>query len=462
MGVLLALLLGGCTLVGKAWERPVLPSPAAWSLPLPAAEEATAEGNFWSAWGDSRLVEWIQRAVLENREMRLAVARIAEARALTRGAAAGEQPTVDLGGSVARDRASEENRMPMRGIPNPVTLYQAGFDAHWEWDLFGRISHQKEAAEAEWLAANRMQSALQISLSAEVAATYCDWRAAQAKGEALHRQAEASRALLDMVRSRLHAGLNSELDLRRAEDQLAQTEARLPAVQAALGLAMRRLGVLTGGQADSLLAEISAGGSLPVMVPALPSVVPAALLDRRPDLLAAEARAHAAQARIGAAEGEQWPHLSLAATLGTLSIASGGLLSSGSSLYNVGPQLSLPLLHGGALEAEVDAARARAEQAVLAWEKAAAEAILEVETAALRQREAKERYEFLSKSLVAQRQALDLATVRYQRGMSDFTVPLEATRQWAAMEIEVIEAHLHLLTSGIALYKALGGGWTGK
>ncbi|MEO5362921.1 MAG: TolC family protein [Magnetococcus sp. DMHC-8] len=463
--VLLAMLLGGCSLVGQGWERPALSSPESWSLPMPAMAAGTTgpeEGDFWSLWGDEQLVEWIRRALLDNREVRLAAARIAEARALTRVAAADGQPALDAELSVLRDRASEKNRVPMLGMPNPVTLYQVGFDARWELDLFGRLGRQREAVEAELLAARQLWAALQISLAAEVAVTYCDWRAAQAKAAALQRQVAASRELLVMVRARVQAGMSAELDGRRAEDQALQIEARLPPVQAAVGLSLRRLGILTGGQVDSLLAVPVHEGELPVVVPPLPAVLPAGLLDRRPDLLAAEARAHAAQARIGVAEGEEWPRLTLAATLGSLAIASGNVLSGGSLVYTAGPRWQVPLFHGGLLTAQVDAARAKAAQEVLAWEKAAVDAVLEVETAALRQQEARDRHLFLSRALAAQRHTLALAMVRYQRGMSDFAVPLEVARQLAAMEIEVIDAQHQVLTSGIALYKALGGGWQAK
>ncbi|MEO5340279.1 MAG: TolC family protein [Magnetococcus sp. MYC-9] len=452
------LLLGGCLRVGEEWQPPALEMQGAWSL-LIAPEESTTEADFWLSWGDERLLDWVQRARIDNRDIRLAAARITEARALTRLAAADALPSLELDASLVRDRISDNNRVPPRGMANPVTVPQLWFDARWELDLFGRLQRQQEAAEADLLAAHLTQAALQISLSAEVAATYFEWRAASVKVAALHRQADASRALLVLVRSRVRAGLNTELDLRRAEDQAAQIDARLPAAQTTVDIAVRRLGILTGGQADSLLAESVVEESLPARVPALPHLLPAELLDRRPDLRAAEARAHAAFARIGVAEGESWPHLSLAAILGTLPTGVGNLLSVGSAFYTVGPQLNWPLYRGEALTAQVDVARARTVQETLTWEKTAVEAVMEVETAALRHREAQERLEALSNALTAQQHTLELATLRYQRGMSDFSAPLEVARQLAAMEIEVVETRLQLLTSGIALYKALGGGW---
>ncbi|MBF0186057.1 MAG: efflux transporter outer membrane subunit [Magnetococcales bacterium] len=455
---LLPLLLCGCSVLGTPWQRPPMALPASWSQPLPGQQQQAEEG-FWQGWQDPQLLAWIDKGLQANRDRQLALARIREARAQQRIVGSDDLPVVDAAGSLIRDRVSEKNRVPLYGLPNPVTLQQVGFDARWEWDLFGQHALEQQAAQADRLAAERGYAALGVSLAAEVAVSYCDWRLARQQIALLQQQAAINRTLLQLVKSRVQAGLNPELDRHRAEDQVLQVEARLPAAQAAVGLALRRLAILTGGQADDLLSAEPAATPLPTTVPPLPALLPAALLDRRADLQAAEAKARAAQARIGAAEGEQWPELSLAATVGSLSVAPGGLLSPASRFFQLGPQMKWPLFHGQALQAAVEVAEARRDQELIAWQKAAAEAIEEVEKALLRHQEAIERDEKLLRALTAQQQAMQLATVRYERGMSDFSVPLELARQVMNMELERLEMQHQRLSSGIALYKALGGGW---
>ncbi|WP_130471268.1 efflux transporter outer membrane subunit [Candidatus Magnetaquicoccus inordinatus] len=457
------MVLSGCSVLGTPWQPPEVAPPTAWSVPLPQEQREKAERqqehDFWQSWQDPQLLEWIQQSWLANHDLQLALARLREARAQQRMVGGGEQPVLDANAAVLRDRISENNRVPLYGLANPVTLHQVGFDARWEWDLFGRQHLEREAAQAETVAMERGLEALQITLAAEVAVTYCDWRLAHQQIALLQQQAAISRTLLQLVISRVQAGLNPELDRHRAEDQALQIEARLPAARAAAEVALRRLAILTGAQADALLGTELSSQPLPAQVPPLPELLPAELLERRADLKAAEAKARAAHARVGVAEGEKWPELSLAATVGTLSVASASLFSPGSRFFQAGPQLKWPIFHGEALAAAVAVAEAKRDQERIAWLKAAAEAIEEVEKGLLRHQEAVDKDRLLQSALQAQQQALKLAQVRYQRGMSDFSVPLELARQVMAMELERLEMQRLRLSSGIALYKALGGGW---
>lgn len=455
--LLVAVLLAGCASVGEPWRRPAaVAAQVDWSLALPTGE---SPADFWAAWGDPLLPGLVRAARENNRDLRVAAARIAEARALAGATAANERPRLDGQAALARDRQSEEGRFTYAGVPNPVTQYQVGFDARWEMDLYGRLARQREAAVADLEAVRLARESLAVSLAAEVADTYFALRAAQARAIALEGQIEAARETLALVRGRVKAGLDPELDLRRAEDMLAQTEARLPAARAEAGLALRRLGVLCGGHADSLLKTLDAPAALTGSLPAVPGILPAALLDRRPDLRAAEARAAAAGARAGVAEGNEKPRLNLAASLGTLAIGGGGLLRGSSLFLNAGPALALPLYNAGALTAETEAARARRDAAVAEWEQAAAGAVAEVESAALGLIEARDRRAALERALAAQAEALRLARLRYERGLTDFGAPLDAARQRFATETEAIDARAGQLRRQVALYKALGGGW---
>ena len=448
------LILGGCAQVGGDYHRESLKqTPTAWSVTLPKGDLA----GFWPGFGDPQMVALIERALADSHSLEEAAARVREARALAVIAGSNARPKVEANASVKSDRASDNGRFPLNGLSNPVTLYQAGFDAGWEWDLFGGLRREREAAQAEVDAAGFHHDALAVSLAAEVANTYFDLRAAQAQQLTLQRQMQVAREALGLVQTRVRAGLNPDIDALRAEDELARIESRLPTAEAGAGVAIRRLGILLGG--GTPLAELSPIKPLPEAMPGVPETLPAALIDRRPDLAAAEAELRVAMARIGSAEAAKLPQVSLLGSLGLLSMHGGNLFTAGSSQWNLGPQISLPLLNGGALDAGVEAARARRDASAAHWRQLATEAIGEVESTALRLREADQRQIALAKGLVAQREIVELARVRYERGLTDLTLPLDAVRQLLAAETDEIDARARRLKETVALYKVLGGGW---
>lgn len=462
-GLAAALLLAGCAATGPEYARPAIELPARWSTPIPAAS-SSAEGaanlaQWWLQLKDPALGALIERALAQNRDIHEAIARLKEARALQGVADAAARPQLGASASAARDRISENNRFPLRGIPNAVDLYQAGFDASWELDLFGGVRRSREAAAAETERVQFDREAIAVSASAEVAAAYLRLRGAQSRLAALEAQIGLARETISLVAARVRSGLVSELDLLRAQETLAGLEARRPPLQAAAETEMRRLGVLVGGQADTLLAELAAFRPLPQAVPALPEVAPAALLARRADLRAIERSLAAENSRIGIAQADTYPRLSLGLSLGLLALSTGNFASAASSVWNVGPKLSAPIYRGGALEAKIAAAQARYEQAAIRYEHAAARAVEEVETAAVRYGRESERRGKLVEVTRADESALALAVARYRAGLADFLAVLDAQRQLFTAQDEEIVSREQALTQLVALYKALGGGW---
>ena len=456
----LAAALAGCT-VGPDYVRPTPEIPAQWSTALPVADAASPADltHWWRQLDDPVLTALVERALAANRDVREAIARIKEARALQTVVDARARPQLGISGSVARDRLSENGRIPLQFIENPATIYQAGFDASWELDAFGGIRRSREAAAAEVERVELDREAVAVSVSAEVAVAYLRLRGAQAQLAALDRQIAVARETIAIVAARVKAGLVSELDLLRAREILAILEARRPVLDAAAGVEMRRLGVLVGGQADSLLAELARERPLPGAVPQLPPTVPAALLARRADLRAIERALAAENARIGVEEANKYPQLSLGLTLGLLSLATGNFATAASAVWNTAAGFSAPIYRGGALDARVAAAQARYEQAAIRYENAAARAVEEVESAALRYRSSRERRVQLLAALAADEDVLRLAVVRYDGGLTDFLTVLDAQRQLFTVQDEEIAAREQALAQLVALYKALGGGW---
>lgn len=455
-------LLASCS-VGTEYVRPTPPLPARWSTSLPVMEAPAATPlelvQWWIQFGDPVLTALIERALSENRDVREAIAQVKEARALQSASDARTLPQLGVAGSAARDRMSEHNRFPMLGAPNPTALYQGQFDASWELDLFGGIHRARAAAAADTTRVELDRAAVAVSVGAEVAAAYLRLRSAQAQLATLQEQIAVARETMSIVAARVQAGLASEYDRLRAHELLATLEARRPLLAATAGVEMRRLGVLVGAQAGSLLAELSVAKPPPRIVPQLPAMVPADLLARRADLRSIERTLAAANDRVGAADADRYPRLSLSLSLGLLSLATGNFATAASSAWNAGVSVSAPLYAGGALDARLVAARVRYEQAALRYENAAAHAVEEVESAAVRYGSSRQRREKLVEALTANEAARSLSIVRYEGGLADFIAVLDAQRQLYLMQDEEIVAREQALLNLVALFKALGGGW---
>ena len=453
-------LIGGCA-VTPTYVQPTPATPEQWSVPIPGTGSA-ADANlsqWWKQFNDPVLAKLVERALKDNRDVRIATARIAEARALQRQADARLRPNVSASGSVARDRASENNRFPLRDIPNPVDLYQAGFDASWEMDLFGGLQSARGAAAAETQRVIFDREALAVSTSAEVAVAYLHLRGAQARITSLDEQILVARDTIQLVESRVRAGLVSELDRVRAHETLSSLEARRPPLRATADVETRRLGVLVGMQADALVRELAPRGVLPDVVPKLPATVPAQLLAQRADLRSIERALAAEYARIGIAEADRYPRLALGLSLGLLSLSTGTLASPASALWNAGANFTAPIYDGGARRAQVALAQARYEQAAIRYEQAAATAAEEVESGALRYQYERERREKLVAVVRANEDARNLALVRYQGGLGDFLAVLDAQRQLFNAQDDELSSREQSLSHLVSLYKALGGGF---
>lgn len=454
----MAALLAGCA-VGPQYVRPGPEVPAQWSKALPATDAAADLAQWWRQLDDPVLTALIERALSANRDVREAVARIREARALKRVADADALPRVGASGSAARDRLSENGRIPMNGVPNPVDLYQAGFDASWELDVFGGVKRTREAAAADAERVEFDREAIAVSVSAEVAASYLRLRAAQLRLATLDDQVAVAQETIVLVAARVKSGLVSEFDLLRAKELLANLEARRPQFMMVVEVETRRLGVLIGAHAGSLVTELAPRQALPGAVPRLPATVPAELLARRADLRAIERSVAAENARVGVAEADQYPRLALRLSLGLLSIATGNFGTAASAVWNAGAGFTAPIYEGGALEGKAAAAQARYDQAVIRYEHAAAKAVEEVEAAAVRYTRERERRERLDAALRLDEDTRNLALARYQAGLADFLSVLDAQRQlFSAQDDEIVSREL-ALGHLVALYKALGGGW---
>lgn len=439
---------------------PELPDAYATALPeegLPGNTAVIAE--WWQLFKDPQLTQLVERALEANYDVRQAVARIREVRALRNIADARAQPQIGVAGSATRDRLSPNGRLPLIGVTNPANVFQAGFESSWEIDAFGGIGYARETAAAELARSELESAAVTVSVGAEVVGAYVRLRGIQSQLAILDKQLLVARDAIAIAKARVGAGLSSELDVLTARELADTLGARRPQLHAEANQTLHRLGVLMGGKSASLVSELSAPRPLPKIVQQLPPSVPAQLLARRPDLRAIERTLAAENARVGSANAARYPSLSAGLALGLVSLGVGNLTSFSSVAWSGVTKIAASIYDGGARDAAVDAAQARYEQAAIRYEGATTLAVSEVETAALRYAGSRERSAKLAAVLHSSEDALKLALVRYRGGLTGFTDVIDAQRQVFRVRSDEVATREESLGHLIALYKALGGGW---
>jgi multidrug efflux system outer membrane protein len=455
---LVAALLAGCTTVGPDYERPELALPAAYPEAGAAGPEPLAPA-WWRSFGDAKLDELVAAARAANSDLRLAAARVQEAEALAREAGAAFTPEVFAGAGATRSRVSRETEPP-GGAPIERTQIQALASTSFEIDFWGRYARTAEAARANLLGARYTHAVVDLTLAGAVAQSYFTLRALEAQlavfDEAIRLRVES----LAIARARLGAGLAGELDVYQALAALADAQVQRRETVRGRALVERQLATLTG-RLDLRLPAQTLGPilfALPVP-PAPPAGLPSALLERRPDIRAAEQQLAAANALIGTARAALFPSISLTGALGGQSAELSDLLAGAARVWSLGFGLTLPIFDGGRRSARVEQAEARRAQALAAYQGAVesgfrevADALVSIEQSAASEAELRAR-------LDAARSALELSTVRYESGYSAYLEVLDAQRTANDAELAFVRNRLARLAFSVDLMKALGGGW---
>jgi NodT family efflux transporter outer membrane factor (OMF) lipoprotein len=338
-------------------------------------------------------------------------------------------------------------------------VFEAGFDAGWELDVFGGVRRDVEAAVAQVQAAEEGRRDVLVTLLADVARNYAELRGAQCQIEILDATVRSQQDTLDLAKARFDAGLGTALDVERAEGLLEATRSRGPELQRLAKRAIYRLDVLLGQEPGTLASTLETPRALPPQPPDLPDVLPSELLSRRPDLRRAERDVAAATARLGVARSELFPRFSIAGNFGRRSQDAKDLGSSGSQFWFLVAGVRLPILSGGRIRANIQVQDARQEEAVRQYEKAVLIAVEDVENSLSSQMREQRRLEALRASVAANRRALDLATERYTGGLENFLSVLDAQRVVYGAEDGLAQSETNAMVSLIAVYKALGGGW---
>jgi NodT family efflux transporter outer membrane factor (OMF) lipoprotein len=451
--------------VGPDYEAPQPAVPPGFSALEAAAEgersrakaEAADLSEWWRAFGDPVLVSLVERAVASNLDLKVAAARVREARGVQGIAYGGLLPQVGVRGSYTRQRWSENGPFPTNG--EAFNQYQAGFDASWEIDVFGGRRRELEAADADLDAAVEALRDVRVSVLAELARAYVDLRGAQARLEIAMQNLEAQRKTAQITRARLDAGQTTELDVARAEAQVQATASVLPALETAARASAHALALILAKPPGELLAELARAGSLPTAPAEIPVGLPTDLLRRRPDLRRTERELAAATARIGVATSDLYPKFFLAASFGTDSAEASDLFTAASRTFAFGPAIRWPLFQGGRIRANIEVQNARQEQAALRFEQALLGALRDVEDALVAHSREQRRRASLAQAVALQRRSVELADQRYLQGLVDFLAVVDAQRALFLAQDALVQSEQAIAANTIALYKALGGGW---
>jgi NodT family efflux transporter outer membrane factor (OMF) lipoprotein len=461
------MIVSGCA-VGPDYRPPETRVPNDWNgqeVVTPATPSKTTINpvelvEWWTAFNDPTLSSLVETAVRTNLDVRLAEARIRQARAARGVVGAPLWPQADASTLYQRSQGSSETGggaiATVGGLKN---LWQAGLDATWELDIFGGTRRNLEAATADLQAAVEDRRDVLVTLAGDVGSNYINLRGFQQQIDIARRNLKAQKHNADIIQKRHDAGFVGGLDVANAKAQVATTESTIPLFESSARAAIYSLGVLLGREPAALEKDLAKAAPIPPTPPEIPVGLPSELLRRRPDIRRAEAQLHAATARIGVATAELFPKFNLAGTFGFSASEAARLGNWTSNFWSWGPSITWPIFAGGRILSNIKVQDALQEQALLTYEKAVLTALKDVETALVAYAKQQETRKALSEAVINNRKAVDLATQLYLAGKSDFLNVLIAQRSLFATEDALAQSTTTVDTNLIALYKALGGGW---
>ncbi|WP_375782391.1 efflux transporter outer membrane subunit [Croceicoccus naphthovorans] len=451
--------LSACT-VGPDYERPAVSGEVgAWSLP--DVETGTLAAEPWREMDDPVLTALIEQALAANLDIAIAEARLRQARAGLDAARGGRLPQVQAMGSATRQRLSENGQLPVGAIPGfapEYSLYDAGFDASWELDLWGGNRRAVEAAQDRLAASQALRQEARLRVVAEVVRAYSELRQAQAEQAIRVRRVEASGTIAQLSRQSFEVGEIGRSEAANAEAAAKAEAARSPESDARARAAANALALMTAQPPEAMADLLASPADLPEPPAAVQAGLRADVLRRRPDVIAAEAQLAAATADVGVQTAELFPKISLLGSIGQQARTIGDLADSGSTRFTVGPSLSWPIFAGGRIRAQIRAAGARAEEAGAEYEKAVLGALADSETALNRYNAALAGWQDLVAARERAEVALQMARQRYEAGEDSRIQYNQARLAFAEADLAAVQAKAQAIEAHAALVKALGGG----
>lgn len=482
----LLLMLDACT-VGPNFTPPEWMSPASWfakkaePIPpepsIPVAEPIDPE--WWDLFHDPELTALERRVAGENLDVQVATIRVAESRAQLGVAGAAQFPTFNGNGSYEHQKAS--NIGEFANAPNPLgangaygnsagglkssklapfDVYQIGFDASWELDLWGKVRRSVESATASVVASNEARRAALISSLAEVARDYIELRGAQAELQIARDNLKTAQQNLTLTQQRAAGGVTTDLDVANAAAQLRTTASQIPPLEQRESEFINAISLLLGQPPNALQAELITAKPVPPVPPRVPVGLPSELARRRPDVRQAEAQLHAATADIGVAVANFYPSVTLSGSLGLQALVEPWRVFDVNALqYGAGPGITIPIFQGGQLKATLELRKAQQQEAAINYQKTVLSAWHDVDNALTAYQTEQARRDQLVQAVAQNERALGLAQSRYQDGVADFLQVLTAQQNLLSTQQQLAQSTTNVSANLVALYKALGGGW---
>ncbi|KVX90168.1 efflux transporter outer membrane subunit [Burkholderia ubonensis] len=461
-----SLALAACA-VGPDYERPASAVSARFArdeLPAtqrdaaPAGTSADADAAFWRGFGDPALTRLIDAALAANQDLQLAVSRYDASNALLRETRFDQIPTITASGQIGHRLTSKDQAFGAPRDQRDKPTSSVGINAAWELDLFGRVRRAVEAQRAETAASAADVRAVRIAIAGEVARAYVDLRGSQERLRIARENADNQRQTLALIDARVGAGRGSELDAARARAQVESTTSRIAVYEAAIGVDEHRLAVLTGQPPGALIGELDAPAPLPALVADIDPGTPGDLLRRRPDVAAAEARLHAATARVGVATADLFPRFTLTGLLGSMT-SSYGFFRSGSDTNLIALGVDWSFLDVGRVRARLAASNADAAGQLAQYRQTVLGALEETENALLRVARTRDETTHLERAATDSARAAQLAHARFTAGAIDYYEVLDAERTLLQAQDAAADGRMRSDDATVALYKALAGGW---
>jgi outer membrane protein, multidrug efflux system len=444
--------------VGPDYRKPDAPVPATYrdSTAPASAVSPSIQPEWWLLFNDPALNRLEASALAANQDLRAALARVEQARAISGAARSAYLPALTLDPSFNRGRSSDtvDNTPP----ENLTTTYRLPLDLTWELDLFGRVRRLNESTRAELAAAGAAYEAARLALTAEVASTLFTLRALDQELRVVTATIGLRRDALQLIQARYKSGSAGDLDVARAETELAITEADAAALSIRRASTQNALAVLLGQPASAFTSDFP-GVALAATIPGIPAGLPSDLLTRRPDIVAAERTLAAANARIGLAKAAFFPALSLTGSAGYASADIDELFKSDSKLWSIGPSLYLPIFQGGRNRANLARSRAAYEETLATYRQRVLLAFREVQDALTASSLLAQQAEAQSRAVASAQRGSELSRKRYDAGFVSYLEVVDAQR--TALDVERADARLtgQRWITHVALIKALGGGW---
>jgi len=454
LSFLMTLAFLGC-MVGPNYRRPEVETPPSWRFEEREAREV-ANAAWWEQFDDPVLNKLIQIALEENKDVKIAAARVEEFTGRYRTTRASLLPQVDAGAGAGRSRVTERGATPLDGTINPANSFQIFLNANWEIDLWGKLRRATQAARADLLSTEEGRRAVILTLVTSVASAYVNLRDLDMQLEIAKRTARSREESYRLFQLRFRGGTISELELNQVKSEYEQALSTIPFIEKTIAQQENGLSVLLGRNPG----PIPRGKMIDKLVlPAVPAALPSGLLTNRPDIRQAEQDLIASNARIGVARSQYFPSISLTSSFGYASTDLSKLFTGPAKAWSFAAPLTAPLFTAGAISGQVKSAKAAQRQALLRYQQFIQTAFREVEDALIDQKRSREQLEIEAQQVVTLRNYARIARLRFDSGYTSYIEVLDAERSLFNVELAHAQTKGVLFQALVNLYKAMGGGW---